>query len=178
MNRHDTRRFLSMLLMATGLTALWACGGLPGEDVLEAEPIADGSETEEQDSLAGVPRQAMATVFPRVQLQLPAPNYQGDIRIGFLKDAHTYWPAIVITRLPKGIHGVQTQMNGQWVTLRKNGDNGQSFQLPNGRGPYRIRVIDANDQLLKGGRVYEFSFPASCGTRCSALYTLVSYSVR
>jgi hypothetical protein len=41
---------------------------------------------------------------------------------------------------------------------------------------FQIRVLDANDQLVNGGRVYTFSLPASCGSSCPAAYTQVSYT--
>ena len=37
---------------------------------------------------------------------IPAPNYTGDIQIGFLQSAQTWWGAVSISRLPNGIHGV------------------------------------------------------------------------
>ena len=38
---------------------------------------------------------------------IPAPNYTGDINIGAIQGAQPYWPAIAISHLPNGIHGVQ-----------------------------------------------------------------------
>jgi hypothetical protein len=40
-------------------------------------------------------------------------------------------------------------------------------------GQFRIRVYDAADQLIHGGRVYHFAFP--CSGTCSD-YTPVSYT--
>lgn len=105
---------------------------------------------------------------------IPAPGYKGDIKISFRPDAQFYWPAIIITNLPNGIHGVQAQVNGAWQDMKRESDNGQSFVLPSGLSTQRIRVLDANNALLNNGRVYEFSFPSACGAKCTA-YTPVKY---
>ncbi len=46
----------------------------------------------------------------------PAPGYTGDINIGAIQGAQPYWPAIAISHLPNGIHGVQYYANGAWAT--------------------------------------------------------------
>ena len=91
-----------------------------------------------------------------------APSYQGDIRIGFRKDAQPGWPAFIITHLKNGLHGVEQLVDGRFQPLKMDSDLGQSYILnASGSGPYRIRLVDAADQLVQGGRVYEFNFPAS-----------------
>ncbi len=45
---------------------------------------------------------------------IPAPNYTGDISIGAIQGAQPYWPAIAVSHLPNGIHGVQYFANGTW----------------------------------------------------------------
>jgi len=50
------------------------------------------------------------------------------------------------------------------------------FQWTDGDTNFQIRVRDANDQLINGGRTYQFSLPASCGSNCSAAYTATSYT--
>src|ERR1017187_8154455 len=47
---------------------------------------------------------------------ITAPNYAGDIKIGAIQGAQTYWPAIAISHLPNGIHGVRYLANGAWVS--------------------------------------------------------------
>lgn len=105
-----------------------------------------------------------------------APGYTGDVRIGFRGDAQRWWPAIVITNLENGVHGVEQLVDGIWQRAAMVGDNGQVFVLPGGAPPYRIRIRDASDRLVGGGRVYAFDFPASCGERCSAPFTEVAYT--
>jgi len=115
---------------------------------------------------------------------IEAPNYTGDIKIGFILSAQVWWPAISITHLKNGIHGVEYYNGTTWVKAQMNGDMGQSYiigptELVNGiaGSNYRIRVYDASDQLINNGRIYNFSFPASCGTNCSPTFTEVAYTV-
>jgi len=113
-----------------------------------------------------------------------APNYTGDIRIGFMISAQIWWPSVAITHLRNGIHGVDYFDGENWVKAEMNGDLGQAYIL----GPtsitdgipgsdYRIRVYDVNDQLINDGRIYNFSFPESCGASCSSAFTEVPYTV-
>ena len=106
-----------------------------------------------------------------------APNYTGDIKIGLLQSAQTYWPAISVSHLANGIHGVQYWANGRWNDATMDGDMGQAYIVgPVGASTFQIRVLDANDTLINNGRVYTFSFPASCATSCNGAYTEVSYT--
>jgi expansin (peptidoglycan-binding protein) len=110
---------------------------------------------------------------------VPAPNYSGDINIGFMQGAQRWWPAIAVSHLANGIHAVEYSTGGAWVNAQMNGDMGQSFiigGLVAGGSDFQIRVRDVNDQLINGGRVYSFSLPASCGSNCSAAYTQVPYT--
>jgi hypothetical protein len=109
-----------------------------------------------------------------------APSYSGDINIGFIQGAQVYWPAISVSHLANGIHGVQyLSANGTWVSATMDSDMGQAYII----GPtatagsgYQIRVTDASDNLINGGQVYSFSLPSSCGSSCSAAYTQVAYT--
>ena len=116
----------------------------------------------------------------RIQWQyVPPPGYTGDIRIGFLQSAQRYWAAISVTHLPNGIHGVDYQVNGAWQAAQLNADMGQSFIIgatQSGGTTFQIRVRDASDQLLGGGRTYTFALPASCSQSCSGPFTAVSYT--
>ncbi len=108
---------------------------------------------------------------------IEAPNYQGDVNIYFIQAAQQYWPAITINNLKNGIHGVQQKINGQWVDLTMNSDMGQSYimKIVNGNGPYTIRIIDASDNFVNGGREYTFS--NSCNPiPCNPITTPVSYT--
>src|SRR4051812_25109252 len=107
-----------------------------------------------------------------------APNYTGDIGIGFLQGAQAYWPAIAVSHLANGIHSDEHYAGGTWQTAKMNSDMGESYiiaGLTSGATNFQIRVRDVNDQLINGGRVYSFSLPFACGTQCSAAYTATTY---
>ncbi len=110
---------------------------------------------------------------------VPAPNYTGDIQIGFLQSANPYWSAISLTHLANGIHGVQYYQNGAWVNAPMDGDLGQDYIiLPTtiAGTSYQIRVYDTSNQSINNGRIYNFSYPTSCGSSCNGPYTPVSYT--
>jgi Cellulose binding domain len=110
---------------------------------------------------------------------IDAPEYTGDIQIGFLQSAQAYWPAISVSHLPNGIHGVEYYQAGAWKSAVMNGDMGQSYIIGGtveGGSQFQIRVRDVNDALVNSGRVYGFGFPSSCATNCNGAYTQVSYT--
>ena len=110
---------------------------------------------------------------------IPAPNYQGDIQIGFLQGAQTWWSAISVSRLANGIHGVEYFSGGTWSVATMDSDMGQAYvikPLVEGGTNYQIRVRDVTDALINNGRVYTFSMPTACGTQCSAPRTLTTYT--
>ena len=110
---------------------------------------------------------------------IPAPNYSGDIQIGFLQSAQVWWPAISVSHLANGIHSVEFLANGVWQAASMNGDMGQSFIIggtTSGANQFQIRVRDVTDALINNGRVYSFSLPASCGSSCPVAYTQVTYT--
>src|SRR5688572_496636 len=77
---------------------------------------------------------------------IPAPNYSGDINIGFLSGAQVWWPAISVSHLANGIHGVEYLQNGAWVTAQMNSDMGQSYIIggtTQGANQFQIRVRNA-----------------------------------
>lgn len=110
---------------------------------------------------------------------IPAPDYTGDIQIGFLQGAQTWWGAIAVSRLPNGIHGVEYYADGAWSEAVMDGDMGQAYVIKpletQGRD-FRIRVRDAADELVNGGREYSFSLPGSCPDQCGVAYTKVDYT--
>jgi hypothetical protein len=106
---------------------------------------------------------------------IPAPSYSGDIQIGFLQGAQQWWPAIAVSHLPNGVHGVEYLANGVWQAAQMNSDMGQSYILGAGT-QFQIRVRDVTGALLNNGRVYTFSLPAACSGQCSAPYTQASYT--
>ncbi len=110
---------------------------------------------------------------------VPPPSYTGDIRIGFMQSAQQWWPAIAITHLPNGIHGIQYLSGGTWQNAQPNADMGQAFIIggtSSGGTTFTIRVLDASDQLVFGGRTYTFSLPASCSPNCNGPFTAVTYT--
>ncbi len=114
---------------------------------------------------------------------IPAPNYTGDISIGALQGAQPYWPAVAISHLPNGIHGVQYYASGTWADATMDSDMGDDYIVAPTTGSgtagsfYEIRVVDASGNLVNNGEVYNFSLPASCLPKgCSTAYTPVSYT--
>ncbi len=110
---------------------------------------------------------------------IPTPSYSGDIQVGFLQGAQTWWAAIAVSHLANGIHAVEYYANGAWSSATMNGDMGQAYiikPLVAAGTDFQIRVRDVTDTLINGGRVYSFSLPASCGAQCSPAYTQVSYT--
>jgi hypothetical protein len=110
---------------------------------------------------------------------IPAPSYTGDIQIGFLQGANAYWSAISITHLANGIHGIDYYQNGAWVNATMDGDMGEDFVIlptTTAGSTYQIRVHDASDQLINSGRIYNFSYPTSCGSSCPAPLLPITYT--
>lgn len=108
-----------------------------------------------------------------------APNYTGDINIGFIQGAQAWWSAIAVSHLPNGIHGVQYYANGAWQSGTMDSDMGDDYIIAPttaGGSQYEIQVTDASGNLVNDGRVYSFSMPSSCGTQCSAAYTAATYT--
>jgi hypothetical protein len=110
---------------------------------------------------------------------IPAPNYTGDISIGFLQGAETWWAAIGISHLANGIHGVDYYADGAWSAAKPNADMGQSYIVqPTAVGgtDFSIRIRDVTDELINDGRVYNFSLPQECSPHCVEPFTKVSYT--
>ncbi len=107
-----------------------------------------------------------------------APNYSGDVRIFFIQGAQQYWPAILITHLQNGIHGVQQKVGTDWQAGKRDSDMGQAFILPGTSSTtYTIRIVDASNVAINNSREYTFDYPAaSCGNQCSIAATEVTYT--
>ncbi|HEX4788849.1 MAG TPA: cellulose binding domain-containing protein, partial [Actinospica sp.] len=133
-------------------------------------------------TLNGQPAGALAGKWNNRQVSwqfVQAPNYTGDINIGFIQGAQAWWSAIAISHLPNGIHGVQYYANGSWQSGTMDSDMGDDYLIAPttaGGSQYEIQVIDSSGSLLNGGEVYSFSMPSSCGTQCSAAYTAATYT--
>jgi hypothetical protein len=113
---------------------------------------------------------------------ISAPSYTGDIKIGAIQGAQPFWPAIAVSHLPNGIHGVQYLANGSWVTAQMDSDQGDDYIIGpttgagTGGSQYQIRVVDASDGLVAGGEVYSFTLPSGCTNGCSPPYTPITYT--
>ena len=113
---------------------------------------------------------------------IPAPNYTGDIAIGAIQGAQPFWPAIAISHLPNGIHGVQYFANGAWVPATMDSDQGDDYIIGpttgagTGGSNYEIQVTDASGNLVKNGEIYNFTLPAGCTNGCSPAYTPITYT--
>ncbi|MFB7676522.1 cellulose binding domain-containing protein [Kitasatospora purpeofusca] len=110
---------------------------------------------------------------------VPAPDYRGDIAIGFALDSTEWYAPVIITNLPNGIHGVQYFADGGWHPAQMTSDDGQRYEIRPAtadRRGYRIRVVDADDQLLQGGREYSFNRPVGCDP-CTTYYAPAPYTV-
>jgi hypothetical protein len=112
----------------------------------------------------------------------PAPNYTGDIKIGAIQGAQPFWPAISVSHLQNGVHGVQYFANGAWVSAPMDSDQGNDYIIApttgtgTGGSQYEIRVLDASDTLINSGRVYNFTLPPGCSTGCGPANTPITYT--
>jgi hypothetical protein len=114
---------------------------------------------------------------------ISAPNYTGDLSIGAIQGAQPFWPAIAISHLANGIHGVQYFANGTWSNATMDSDQGDDYIIApttgagTGGSQYEIRVTDASGNLVNNGEVYNFGLPGACVPNgCSAAYTSISYT--
>ncbi|MFE4534620.1 cellulose-binding protein [Streptomyces scopuliridis] len=116
---------------------------------------------------------------------IPAPDYSGDIKLAFAEGAEKYYAPLLISNLPNGIHGVEYFDGSTWKRVVRTTDNGQRFDIEASNAAktsYTIRVIDADDKLLNGGREYTFG-RAECAQgsgKCgqSQIYNPVTYTTR
>lgn len=110
---------------------------------------------------------------------IPAPDYSGDIQIGFMQGAETWWAAASFSHLANGIHGVESWSGGRWVDSTMNADMGQSYVLkpyePGGTR-FSVRVRDVDDEYINNGRVYTFDLPETCDPRCTTPYQEIDYT--
>ena len=110
-----------------------------------------------------------------------APNYQGDLRMGFiqgnfLRGAGGAWVSIIIANLPNGISRVEAKgSTGSYQNLRMVGDNGQKWEgFPaTSNKTWDVRVYDFDGQLVSKDNksVYRITFP--CADKCGPLFTEV-----
>jgi len=101
-----------------------------------------------------------------------APNYQGEPRFWFSVDSKPGYMRLIVTHLPNGIHLVEQLVNGTWTAARMEGDMGQMWILPDATGKtFQLRITDASDQLVLGGRTWSVTYPAKCGSNCGSAGT-------
>jgi hypothetical protein len=111
---------------------------------------------------------------PKVSWEyVTAPNYQGEPRFWFSLDSKTWYMRLIVTHLPNGIHGLEQLVDGIWKPARMEGDAGQMWILPDPSVKnFTVRLTDADDQPVLGGRTWSFDYPAACGTSCTKPATL------
>ena len=98
---------------------------------------------------------------------VPAPNYQGEPRFYFSQGSKLYYMRLMVTHLPNGLHGLEQLVGGKWQKASMEGDAGQLWILPDASSAkVTIRLTDAEDQLVMGGRTWTLEYPTSCGTEC------------
>lgn len=101
-----------------------------------------------------------------------APNYQGEPRFWFSVDSKPGYMRLIVTHLPNGIHLVEQLVNGTWTAARTEGDMGQMWILPDASvTTFKLRLTDADDQLVLGGRTWSVTYPASCASNCKSAGT-------
>jgi len=112
---------------------------------------------------------------PKVSWEfVSAPNYQGEPRFWFSLDSKPWYMRLIVTHLPNGIHGVDQLVGQEWKAARMEGDAGQMWILPDPSvTTFTVRVRDAHDSLVMGGRTWTFDYPKACGTNCTKPATLV-----
>lgn len=111
---------------------------------------------------------------PKVSWEyVTAPNYQGEPRFWFSLDSKTWYMRLIVTHLPNGIHGLEQLVDGIWKPARMEGDAGQMWILPDPSvKSFTVRLTDADDKPVLGGRTWSFDYPAACGSSCSKPATL------
>jgi hypothetical protein len=111
---------------------------------------------------------------PKVSWEyVTAPNYQGEPRFWFSLDSKTWYMRLIVTHLPDGIHGLEQLVDGTWKPARMEGDAGQMWILPDPSvKSFTVRIRDAHDSLVMGGRTWSFDYPAACGNSCTKPATL------
>lgn len=111
---------------------------------------------------------------PKVSWEyVEAPNYQGEPRFWFSMDSKIWYMRLIVTHLPNGIHGLEQLVDGAWKPARMDGDAGQMWLLPDPSVTnVTVRLTDAHDQPVMGGRTWTFDYPTACGTSCPKPATL------
>lgn len=98
---------------------------------------------------------------------VPAPNYQGEPRFWFSQGSKLWYMRLIVTHLPNGIHGLEQKVGSQWKAAKMDGDAGQQWLLPDpSTTTVTVRLIDADDQPVLGGRTWTLTYPSSCNKDC------------
>lgn len=111
---------------------------------------------------------------PKVSWEfVKAPNYQGEPRFWFSVDSKSYYQRVIVTHLPNGLHGVEQLVGTEWKKAKMEGDMGQLWILPDASvSTFTLRLMDADDSLVMGGRTWTMDFPKACGTVCTRPATM------
>jgi len=136
-----------------------------------ASPVLDasGKPTADANNPWAIYYQVSGFGNPKVTWDfVPAPNYQGEPRFYFSQGSKLYYMRVMVTHLPDGLHGVEQLVAGQWKKATMEGDAGQLWILPDASSAkVTLRLLDAQDQLVMGGRTWTLEFPsAACGIEC------------
>ncbi len=105
---------------------------------------------------------------PKVSWEyVTAPHYQGEPRFWFSLDSKIWYMRLIVTHLPDGIHGLEQLVGSEWKPARMDGDAGQMWLLPDPSvTTITVRLTDAHDKPVLGGRTWTFDYPKACGTSC------------
>jgi len=135
-----------------------------------AQPVLgpDGKPQGDKNNPWAIYYQVSGFLNPKVRWEfVPAPSYQGEPRFWFSVDSKPYYYRLMVTHLPDGIHGVEQLVGSTWKPAKMEGDMGQLWILPDpSTSSVTVRLIDAHDKPVMGGRSWSMNFPTACGGVC------------
>jgi len=135
-----------------------------------AAPVLDGSGNPKADPNNPWAIEYTVSGFtnPKVRWDfVPAPNYQGEPRFWFSMGSKLWYMRLMVTHLPNGIHGLEQLVGTQWQKATMEGDAGQLWILPDASKPtVTVRLLDAADSLVMGGRTWTLEYPTACNGDC------------
>lgn len=130
---------------------------------------ADGKPQADKNNPWAVYYQVERFNNPKVSWEfVKAPNYQGEPRFWFSVDSKPYYQRVIVTHLPNGIHALEQLVGTEWKRAKMEGDMGQMWILPDpSTNTFTVRIVDAGDSLVLGGRTWTFDYPSACGAVCT-----------
>ncbi len=136
-----------------------------------ARPVLDADGKPKADPNNPWAREWIVSGFgnPKISWEfVPAPNYRGEPRFWFSLDSKLWYMRLMVTHLPNGIHGLEQWSNGEWKKAVADGEAGQLWLLPDpSTKAVKLRLFDADDQPVLGGRTWTMDYPAGCGASCT-----------